>query len=495
MVALTAIAVAALPSAAHATFPGKNGKIAFIDRVSAPTPHYDVFVVNPDGTGRTRLTFHAADDTYPAWSPDGTKIAFTSARDDPFGDIYVMNADGSGVVRLTNNDFREWEPAWSPDGTAITFTRKPCQAISDCAFVVMKMNQDGSDQQPLTEGLDATWAPDGTQIAFSRQGDLYLMNPDGSGVSLLNVGGSNPDWSADGRKIGFVDDTCADIPPEWCDEHIVQFWLVTINRDGTGYRSLVANGGRPAWAPDGTKIAWLYLFGGSGQIALMDPDGNRNSWDPITPGNSPSWQAIPINAYPRPRSATGVDVSLVPAYNSCTAPNRQHGPPLAYDSCNPPASTSDEATLGSPDNNGKPAKGQGVARYAALGTDVRITFEAYDVYDHTTLADYTGELRVRSGLRITDKRNTPHPGGPGAATVSDTSLGATVLCAATGDTTTGSSCLLTTTANAIAPGSVTAGARSVWELGQVQVDDGGNDGDVDTGGDNTLFMVQGVFVP
>jgi hypothetical protein len=153
------------------------------------------------------------------------------------------------------------------------------------------------------------------------------------------------------------------------------------------------------------------------------------------------------------------------------------------------------ATLGSPDANGKPAKGQGVARYATVGGDVRITFEAYDVYNRTTLADYAGELRVHSSLRITDKRNTPHPGGPGAGTVSDTSLGATVPCVATGDTTTGSSCLLTTTANAIAPGAVTAGKRSVWELGQVQVDDGGADGDADTAGDNTLFMVQGVFVP
>jgi hypothetical protein len=207
------------------------------------------------------------------------------------------------------------------------------------------------------------------------------------------------------------------------------------------------------------------------------------------------WQPIPINAYPRPRSATGVDVSLVPAYNPCAAPNRQHGPPLAFGSCDPPVQASDVATVGSPDANGKPAKGQGVSRYATVGGDVRITFEAYDVYNRSTLADYAGELRVRSTLRITDKRNTPHPGGPGAATVSDTSLGATVPCTVTGDTTTGSSCLLTTTANAIAAGTVTAGARSVWELGQVQVDDGGPDGDADLPGENTLFLVQGVFVP
>ena len=59
----------------------------------------------------------------------------------------------------------------------------------------------------------------------------------------------------------------------------------------------------------------------------------------------------------------------------------------------------------------------------------------------------------------------------------------------------GANCNLLTTANTLVPGTVTGGKRAVWGLGQVQVDDGGADGDADTAGDNTLFMVQGVFVP
>jgi hypothetical protein len=130
-----------------------------------------------------------------------------------------------------------------------------------------------------------------------------------------------------------------------------------------------------------------------------------------------------------------------------------------------------------------------------MAGDVRIELEVADVYDRSTLADYAGELRLHSLLRITDKRNTPHPGGPGAGTVSDTILAATVPCTATADPNQGASCIVSTTANALAPGTVSTGARTVWGLGQTRVDDGGADGDADTAGDNTQFMVQGLFVP
>ena len=241
-------------------------------------------------------------------------------------------------------------------------------------------------------------------------------------------------------------------------------------------------------------------------IYLMNPDGTSQA--NLTPGPGydfhPDWQPIPINAYARPKGATPFKASLVPAYKPCTAPNRTHGPSLAFPLCNPPAMASDELTLGTPEVNAKPARGGGYVEYATVTgnpatpadeADVQITFELQDVYDQQTLTDYTGELGVRTALRITDKLNTPHPGGPGAATVSDTTLGATVSCVANPDTTQGATCNLLTSADAIAPGAVTEGKRAVWSLGQVQVDDGGADGNADTPADNTLFMVQGVFVP
>jgi hypothetical protein len=156
-------------------------------------------------------------------------------------------------------------------------------------------------------------------------------------------------------------------------------------------------------------------------------------------------------------------------------------------------------TLGTPDANGKPVKGEGSVTFTTLNgipatpadeADVRLTFELSDVY-HSTLIDYSGELRAHVSLRITDKLNDPGD----IATMTDTTLGATVPCATTPDTMQGGSCSLVTTVDALVPGTVSEGKRSVWELGQIQVDDGGDDWDAETSAGNALFMVQGLFVP
>jgi hypothetical protein len=117
--------------------------------------------------------------------------------------------------------------------------------------------------------------------------------------------------------------------------------------------------------------------------------------------------------------------------------------------------------------------------------DVKITAQVIDVYTQAGLNDYAGELTAKTPLRITDKLNTPHPGGPGAGTVSDIPYGFTIPCAATADTMIGGSCLLSTSADALAPGAVTEGKRSIWGLGQVAVYDA----------NGAPFMKQGIFVP
>ena len=87
-------------------------------------------------------------------------------------------------------------------------------------------------------------------------------------------------------------------------------------------------------------------------------------------------------------------------------------------------------------------------------------------------------------------------GNPATSDIDEaTKLGTTVPCAATADTSIGSSCRLVTSVEATVPGAIAEGRRSVWELGQAQVQDEGPDGDVDTTSDNTVLMVQGVFVP
>ena len=151
--------------------------------VESMTDDPDIYVVNADGTGETRLTTAPGRDWLPLWSPDGSKIAFTSDRDGP-GEIFVMNANGSGQINLTNDPgAADGWPAWSPDGSKIAF-----QSFRDGNGEIYVMNADGTGLSRLTANavFDAgpSWSPDGTKIAFESERDgnleIYVMNADGS---------------------------------------------------------------------------------------------------------------------------------------------------------------------------------------------------------------------------------------------------------------------------------------------------------------------------
>jgi predicted acyl esterase len=223
--------------------------------------------------------------------------------------------------------------------------------------------------------------------------------------------------------------------------------------------------------------------------------------DPAQKVVPPGYQLVAdyVGAYARPRGATPFRVPLVPAFRSCASPNLTHGAPLAFPSCSPPQQVSPNVTVGTPDANGKGANSAGTVLFRTIvgnpGTpaneaDVAMDVTLSDVRVRPGLGDYTGELREVSDVRLTDRASA----GGEAATMQDVPFGATVPCAATPAETTGASCSLSTTINAVMPGAVVEGKRAIWQLDQTQVLDGGPDGLAATG-DNSLFAVQGVFVP
>ena len=210
-----------------------------------------------------------------------------------------------------------------------------------------------------------------------------------------------------------------------------------------------------------------------------------------------------VPGYPRPAGATPLRASLVPAYQACVSPDRTHGPPLAFGSCNPPVEHSGQLTIGTPDANGQFAASIGFVRVAvqtgdpdtpADEADVSLRLEITDVRRRSDLADYTGEVRGSFPARITDKDNPPPAGGASDGTVTDNPIGFTVPCTATPDPDIGATCSITTTVDAVTPGAVKEGMRANWQLDQIAVFDGGSDGDADTT-PNTLFAKQGIFVP
>jgi hypothetical protein len=216
-----------------------------------------------------------------------------------------------------------------------------------------------------------------------------------------------------------------------------------------------------------------------------------------------------VVGFPRSKGASPTSASLVPASDQCTSGNRTHGSPLSFSSCAPPQLSSGVLTIGSPDANGVGVNFTGSVKFttvagdsatAADEADVRVRVTLSDIRNKPSLTDYVGRLLMRSDLQITDNSNAQETPDPG--TVQTINYQAPVDCVATPSTTIGASCSLSTTADALVPGTVTEDRRSVWQLGQIEVRDAGPNGTgyascppVCGDGDETTFLRQGVFVP
>jgi uncharacterized protein len=315
----------------------------------------------------------------------------------------------------------------------------------------------------------------------------------------------------------------ADVAPMPSDQFVPV--TVPLYYEGHAYRAgsrvrvrvSAPNGDQPIWSfnetePAGTaEVEIGYGNGMPSRLVLPQVPGvDVPDQLPPCPGlrGEPCRDYVPfendtsvLGGYPRPKGASPLRASLVPAYKSCSAPNSSHGPPLSFPSCNPPDLESQFLTVGTPDSNGKAAKSIGSVRFDVIPgdpgppedeADVAIAVSLTDVRRQADLEDYSGELEAHPTLRITDR----HSGATGdePATVSDFAFPVTVPCAGTADTTVGATCAITTTVDSVLPGTVSEGKRAIWELGQIEVFDGGSDGLTSTE-DNTLFARQGIFVP
>jgi Tol biopolymer transport system component len=273
-----------------------SGRIAFVSERDGGGA---IFVMNVDGTQQTRLSGDLKMSADPVWSPDGERIAFTTyAPDQPGSDFFtpsivVMNADGSQQTRLGGNVDMPRMPAWSPDGTRIAFVGGYGQL-----YVV---NPDGSNQTLLskqTRNIESpAWSPDGTQIAFKSlvngTSEVYVINADGSQEKCLTNHASfkarhiaeqddYPVWSPDSKRIAFA------------SMRDSQFDIHVMNADGAQRVNLTnkpAFYGVPAWSPDGKRIAFSSEREGNNfEIYVMNSDGT----DLKRLTNNPGWDGNPV---------------------------------------------------------------------------------------------------------------------------------------------------------------------------------------------------------
>lgn len=173
----------------------------------------EIYLMAEDGSGMAALTDNEwASDGNPAWSPDGSRIAFHSEQGEGgIYEIYTMGVDGSDVQKLTDLGGVNWDPEWSPDGKKLVFAH-----LEDSVWAMYVVNTDGTGLQALDgagSGWKPAWSPSGELIAFASDRDgrfnLYLADADGTNVRPLDVGpGSNidPVWSPDGSRIAFGSD-------------------------------------------------------------------------------------------------------------------------------------------------------------------------------------------------------------------------------------------------------------------------------------------------
>lgn len=262
---IAALFVGAVP--AHATFPGTNGRIAF---VSDRDGDFDVYSMNPDGSDPIPLTATSGDERNPSWSPEGRRIAY-----DRNAYVHVLADDGSYDVRI-ETCFYDSQPSWSPDGSRHVLYRQ----FGKTPYLLTRQI-DGTNEDQL-EGASIgvwspEWSPEGTTIAFVNErygiddkfySGIWLMDADGSNpreVTASENMDASPSWHPNSQRLAFT------------SERDGQLEIYSVDSDGTDLVRLTEHGASdldPSWSPDGTQIAFISNRDGDHEVFVMDADGS-----------------------------------------------------------------------------------------------------------------------------------------------------------------------------------------------------------------------------
>ena len=261
-----------LPPAPPPLPPPARNSVAF--ESNRKDQKFQIYVMNPDGSGQTALTAPPRESFDPAWSPDGKRLVFESDRDTlGRSQLFVMDADGKNQRLLLGKTMAANErfPKWSPDGSKIAF-----EYILDGRSQIYLVNPDGSGLRALDVGpgqnSDPAWSPDSKRLVFTSDRDgtahIYVVNVDGTGLKRLTSASApdrTPAWSPDGLLVAFERDFSS-----------ANAKLFLMGADGSMQHRLTTISEEefhPTWSPDGTRIVFSESHGGDTQIAVVNLDG------------------------------------------------------------------------------------------------------------------------------------------------------------------------------------------------------------------------------
>ena len=290
---------------AGAAYPGDYGRIAF-ESDRGLGGDMDIWTVNPDGSGLMQITANFAEDVDPAWSANGSKLAFASNRDGDY-DIYTVNANGTGLTQVTTAAGDQFNPVWSPNGATIGFdTLSGVLGVFGVISTTLSAGggplpelSDGGGFLSLLSDLQPAISPNGSTVAFTRD-DLI-----GPASDIFTISSAGPPGSEAVVPLGFgLVDSAPDWSPNGTRLVIERVPGISVINATTGAEladlPFSLGGGNPVYSPDGTLIAFDLL----GDITTRLADGTSSGLGFVTSGPDldldPSWQPTDFPAPPGP---------------------------------------------------------------------------------------------------------------------------------------------------------------------------------------------------